>query len=177
MRAPLAELAKAAPPSVGSGARLEARLEAPLLMDETAAEALDWTAEAAEDAEAWMEEAAPEAEAEDTEAMAELADAMRLEAALGTTAELTALAAEETASDWAKATVARAATTANFMVIGRVLVRARVSCLEDFLGGMASGTRRPSGQLASRLASNARPDLPERTSYTLTPGQPSPGIP
>jgi hypothetical protein len=33
-----------------------------------------------------------------------------------------------------------------------VLVRARTSCLEDFLGGMASGTRRPSGQLASRLA-------------------------
>jgi hypothetical protein len=36
-----------------------------------------------------------------------------------------------------------------------VLVRARVSCLEDFLGGMASGTRRPSGQLASRLAVTA----------------------
>ena len=33
-----------------------------------------------------------------------------------------------------------------------VLVRARTSCLEDFLGGMASGTRRPSGQLASHLA-------------------------
>jgi hypothetical protein len=32
-----------------------------------------------------------------------------------------------------------------------VLVRARASCLEDFLGGMASGTRRPSGQLASHL--------------------------
>ena len=32
-----------------------------------------------------------------------------------------------------------------------VLVRARVSCLEAFLGGMASGTRRPSGQLASCL--------------------------
>src|SRR5439155_10706645 len=34
-----------------------------------------------------------------------------------------------------------------------VLVRARASCLEDFLGGMASGTRRPYGQLASHLAS------------------------
>jgi hypothetical protein len=33
-----------------------------------------------------------------------------------------------------------------------VLVRARTSCLEDFLGGMALGTRRPSGQLASHLA-------------------------
>jgi hypothetical protein len=33
-----------------------------------------------------------------------------------------------------------------------VLVRARDSCLEDFPGGMASGTRRPYGQLASRLA-------------------------
>jgi hypothetical protein len=32
-----------------------------------------------------------------------------------------------------------------------VLVRARTSCLEAFLGGMASGTRRPSGQLASHL--------------------------
>ena len=32
-----------------------------------------------------------------------------------------------------------------------VLVRARVPCLEAFLGGMASGTRRPSGQLASCL--------------------------
>ena len=32
-----------------------------------------------------------------------------------------------------------------------VLVRARASCLEAFLGGMASGTHRPSGQLASRL--------------------------
>ncbi len=34
-----------------------------------------------------------------------------------------------------------------------VLVRARVSCLEAFLGGMGSETRRPLGQLASRLAS------------------------
>src|SRR5207302_11289469 len=33
-----------------------------------------------------------------------------------------------------------------------VLVRARVSCLEAFLGGMGSGTRRPLGQLASHLA-------------------------
>ena len=33
-----------------------------------------------------------------------------------------------------------------------VLVRARDSCLEDFPGGMGSGTRRPLGQLASRLA-------------------------
>jgi hypothetical protein len=33
-----------------------------------------------------------------------------------------------------------------------VLVRARDSCLEDFPGGMGSGTRRPFGQLASRLA-------------------------
>ena len=32
-----------------------------------------------------------------------------------------------------------------------VLVRARTSCLEAFLGGMASETRRPSGQLASHL--------------------------
>ena len=32
-----------------------------------------------------------------------------------------------------------------------VLVRAREFSLEDFLGGMASGTRRPLGQLASRL--------------------------
>jgi hypothetical protein len=32
-----------------------------------------------------------------------------------------------------------------------VLVRARASCLEAFLGGMASETHRPSGQLASRL--------------------------
>ena len=32
-----------------------------------------------------------------------------------------------------------------------VLVRARASCLEAFLGGMASETRRPSGQLASHL--------------------------
>ena len=52
-----------------------------------------------------------------------------------------------------------------------VLVRARVSCLEAFLGGMGSETRRPLGQLASRLASNTLPDLPERASYTLTPGQ------
>ena len=34
-----------------------------------------------------------------------------------------------------------------------VLVRARDSCLEAFLGGMGSETRRPLGQLASRLAS------------------------
>ena len=34
-----------------------------------------------------------------------------------------------------------------------VLVRARASSLEVFLGGMAWGTRRPSGQLTSRLAS------------------------
>src|SRR6476659_2408734 len=34
-----------------------------------------------------------------------------------------------------------------------VLVRARALSLEAFLGGMASGTRRPSGQLASRLRS------------------------
>ncbi len=33
-----------------------------------------------------------------------------------------------------------------------VLVRAREPCLEAFLGGMASGTRRPYGQLASCLA-------------------------
>jgi hypothetical protein len=33
-----------------------------------------------------------------------------------------------------------------------VWVRARASCLEAFLGGMASETRRPSGQLASHLA-------------------------
>ena len=32
-----------------------------------------------------------------------------------------------------------------------VLVRARVHCLEAFLGGMGSAARRPSGQLASRL--------------------------
>jgi hypothetical protein len=34
-----------------------------------------------------------------------------------------------------------------------VLVRARISSLEVFLGGLGSGTRRPYGQLASRLAS------------------------
>ena len=32
-----------------------------------------------------------------------------------------------------------------------VLVQARELSLEAFLGGMASGTRRPLGQLASRL--------------------------
>jgi hypothetical protein len=58
-----------------------------------------------------------------------------------------------------------------------VLVRARTSCLEDFLGGMASGTRRPSGQLASRLALNELSDLPGSSSYTLTPALPSAGIP
>ena len=46
-----------------------------------------------------------------------------------------------------------------------VLVRARTSSLEVFLGGMASGTRRPSGQLASRLAST-RPRIYLRTLTT-----------
>ena len=49
-----------------------------------------------------------------------------------------------------------------------VLVRARTSCLEAFLGGMASGTRRPSGQLASRLAST-RPRICLRTLATRLP--------
>ena len=49
-----------------------------------------------------------------------------------------------------------------------VLVRARASCLEDFLGGMASGTRRPSGQLTSRLAST-RPRIYLRALATRLP--------
>ena len=49
-----------------------------------------------------------------------------------------------------------------------VLVRARASSLEVFLGGMASGTRRPSGQLASRLAST-RPRIYLRALATRLP--------
>jgi hypothetical protein len=58
-----------------------------------------------------------------------------------------------------------------------VLVRARTSSLEAFLGGMGSGTGRPFGQLASRLASNTPADLPTGASYALAPGRPSPGFP
>ena len=49
-----------------------------------------------------------------------------------------------------------------------VLVRARVSCLEVFLGGLGSGTRRPHGQLASRLAST-RPRICLRALTTRLP--------
>jgi hypothetical protein len=49
-----------------------------------------------------------------------------------------------------------------------VLVRARTSSLEVFLGGMGSETRRPHGQLASRLAST-RPRICLRTLATRLP--------
>ncbi len=49
-----------------------------------------------------------------------------------------------------------------------VLVRARTSSLEVFLGGMGSGTGRPFGQLASRLAST-RPRIYLRALATRLP--------
>ena len=49
-----------------------------------------------------------------------------------------------------------------------VLVRARTSSLEVFLGGMGSGTRRPYGQLVSRLAST-RPRIFLRALATRLP--------
>jgi hypothetical protein len=49
-----------------------------------------------------------------------------------------------------------------------VLVRARTPSLEVFLGGMGSGTRRPYGQLASRLAST-RPRIYLRALATRLP--------
>src|SRR5207249_11568781 len=56
-----------------------------------------------------------------------------------------------------------------------VLVQARATSLEAFLGGLASGTRRlraswhrTSGYAASRLRGHP---------YMLTPGRPSPGFP
>ena len=48
-----------------------------------------------------------------------------------------------------------------------VLVRARVPCLEAFLGGMGSETRRPLGQLASRLASTTLRTFLERLATRL----------
>ena len=57
-----------------------------------------------------------------------------------------------------------------------VLVRARVSSLEAFLGGMASGTRRLKSQLASCLRLKG-PAFDKGLPYALTPGLPSPGFP
>ena len=51
-----------------------------------------------------------------------------------------------------------------------VLVRARESSLGAFLGGMASGTRRPSGQLPVAPRVNAVPDLPRTTPTRLPQG-------
>ena len=57
-----------------------------------------------------------------------------------------------------------------------VLVQARASSLEAFLGGMASGTRRLMSQLASHLRL-CGPAFDKDHPYMLTPGRPSPGFP
>ena len=111
--APLTVLVKAEPSSEGSEPMAEVAADARELSDETPALAEDWMAEMAEERELWTEEATSLAERVLRDSTTELTDSTTEEISLGRAPEV------EEDSCWARAAVAKAATTAkNFMFDG-----------------------------------------------------------